>query len=129
MLHVLARIVVHQRAAQVGKLFVGIAERITFRKLLQRIIRQCGFKVLQRNGAFKAQLGGGALECGNTDGVVEHVVEEAKMRGLGRDFQTRLEKPQVVAFPGPEHHAMLAQGYWFGVTISRGVSYGEEAHL
>ena len=36
---------------------------------------------------------------------------------------------QVVTFPGPEHHAMLAQSYWFGVTISGGMSYGEEAHL
>ena len=63
------------------------------------------------------------------DRVIEYVVEEAEMSGLGRDIQPRLEKPEVVTFPGPEHHAMLAQRYWFGVTISGGVSYGEEAHL
>src|SRR6202044_3639970 len=51
------------------------------------------------------------------------------MRGLGRDFEPRLDEPQVVTFPGPEHHAVLAQLYRFRVTISRGMSYREKAHL
>ena len=51
------------------------------------------------------------------------------MRGLGSDFESRLEEPQIVTFPGPEHHAMLAQPYWFRVTIGRGMSYGEESHV
>jgi hypothetical protein len=56
-------------------------------------------------------------------------VKETKMSGFRSDIQTRLDKPQVVAFPGPEHHTMLAQLDRLRVTICRGVSYGEEAHL
>jgi hypothetical protein len=51
------------------------------------------------------------------------------MSGFWSNLQTRLDKPQVVAFPGPEHHTMLAQLDRLRVTICRGVSYGEEAHL
>ena len=53
MLHVIARIVQHQRASQVGELFIGVAERIPLRKLLQRVIGQHGFEMLQRDNAVK----------------------------------------------------------------------------
>src|ERR1700733_5467909 len=128
-LHFFTRIVVHQRASQVGKLFGGVAEGIPFRELFQLIVGQRGLEMLQRDNAFKAQTGGRASEGSHRHRVVEHVMEQTKMRRLGRDFETRLEQPEVVTFPGPEHHAMLAQLDGFRVTISRGVSYREEAHL
>jgi hypothetical protein len=50
------------------------------------------------------------------------------MSGLGRDFEPRLEQPQIVTFPGPEHHAMLAQSYRFRIPIGSDMPYVEEAH-
>jgi hypothetical protein len=85
--------------------------------------------MLERDDAFKTQIGGGAIECGDTHRVIEDIVQETQMRGLGRNLEARLDEPQVMAFPGPEHHAMLAQRYWFRVTVSRDMPYSEEAHL
>src|ERR1700684_3402988 len=96
MLHVLARIMLHQRASQVGKLFFGVAERITLRKFLQRVIRQRGFKVLQPDHAFEMQLGSGALEGSDADRVIEYIVEITEMSGLGRDFDACLDEAQIV---------------------------------
>src|SRR3984885_6150841 len=127
--HLIARVMVHQRAAQVRKLFLGIAEWITFRKLLQRVIGQRGFEMLQCDNAFKTQLRSSrAVERSDRHRVVEHVVEEANLSGRGGDFESSPEKTQIVTFPRTEHHAVLAQPYRFRVTISRSMSNGEEAH-
>src|SRR3984957_3739038 len=96
---VLAWIVVLQRSSQVGKLIGRIAERITLRELLQWIIGQPDFEMFQGNDAFKAQLGSGTFESSHAHGVIEYIVKETKMSGFRSNLQTRLDKPQVVAFP------------------------------
>src|SRR6202044_3580566 len=99
------------------------------RELLQWIVGQPDFEMFQGNDAFKAQLGRRAFKSSDAHGVIEYIVEQTKVSGFRRDLQTRLDKPQVVTFPGPEHHTMLAQLDRLRVTICRGMSYGEEAHL
>ena len=53
--HVRGVVMMRQRALQIGKVLVGIAERICPRVFFQRILRQRVFEMLQRHGAFEAQ--------------------------------------------------------------------------
>src|SRR5208337_4735087 len=111
-------IMMNQRPAEVWQLVVGIAERISFRVVFKRVVRQHSFQVLQRNGAVEAKLAGGAIECGDGYRVIEYIMQPAETGRSGRDLQVRLEEPQIVTFARPEHHSMLAQAHRLGVAIN-----------
>ncbi len=65
--------------------------------------------MLQGDGALEAELGGVFVECRDSDGVVEWIVQPAQVRGSRRDRQIRADKTQIVTFAGAKHHAMFAE--------------------
>jgi hypothetical protein len=67
--------------------------------------------VLKRHDALKAKLRSDTIEFSDGDGIVEYIMEPAKMRRIGRDGQAGLEKLKVVAFPRPEHHAVHPESH------------------
>ena len=82
--------------------------------------------MLKRHEAFKAKLRSESVEFSDGDGIVEYIVEPAKANRMGRDSQTRPEKLEVVTFPRPEHHSMLAKADRLGITINRVMADGKE---
>ncbi len=77
--------------------------------------------MLQRHGAFEAELGRGPLKSGNRDGVIERIVQPAQLSGSRRDGQVGSDQPQVVTGARAEHHAMLAKTDGLPVTVDGGV--------
>ncbi len=127
--NVIAGIVRGQRPREVGEILIRIAERIGIRVLLQRVLRQGGFEMLKRHDALKAKLRSESVEFSDGDGIVEHIMEPAKTSRIGRDGQAGPEKLKVVTFPRPEHHSMLPESDWLGITINRDMAYGKERHI
>lgn len=104
-------------ASQIRQLGIEIGERIGARRVVQRIVRRGRHEMVELHIAFEAQLGRSAVEAGNGDRIALHVVKPPDHGRLRTDRQRRVDQAQIVAVPGPDHQAMVAQPHWIGVAV------------
>src|SRR4030095_7653258 len=96
--HSIAWVVVGQRPCEVRQFVIRVPEGVGLRILLERIVRQRDFNVLQGHHTVKTQFGSRAVEGRDGNGVVEYIVEPAQTSGSRSNLQPRFEESEIVTF-------------------------------
>ena len=82
--------------------------------------------MLQRHLAVEDQFRRFGVEARDRQRIVKDVVQPAKASGFRKDAQPCPDQPEVMAFPRPEHHLVIAQPDRAGIAVCRHVAHGQQ---